>query len=164
LEADVRAGREQREIFINEILEAIPPIDVSGRIPSGNTEVRFSLCDFGSIAGNSDLFLVISPRPQPPADPPPNIEDCERDALAARDGAVRACEVGVGGFESCVRLPGRFGEEPADCATHGCPAVVPPELNRRCGCTIALTCCVNEAEAEYGRQLEFCATLPRRRS
>ncbi|WP_337286678.1 calcium-binding protein [Candidatus Methylomirabilis sp.] len=43
---------------IQTVLTPIPPIDVSSFIPVGKTPVLFELRDFGTIAGNTDLFLV----------------------------------------------------------------------------------------------------------
>jgi hypothetical protein len=44
---------------IETVLTSIPPIDVKKFIPVGTKEpVLFQLRDFGSIAGNTDLFLV----------------------------------------------------------------------------------------------------------
>lgn len=43
---------------IEAVLTAIPPIDVSRFIPTGEHTVTFELKDFGIIGGNTDLFLV----------------------------------------------------------------------------------------------------------
>ncbi len=46
---------------IATVLTPIPPIDVSKFIGAGSQSVLFELCDFGAIAGNTDLWLIITP-------------------------------------------------------------------------------------------------------
>ena len=49
---------------IDTILTPVPPIDVSALIPVGTTSVVFELRDFGSIAGNTSVFLVTTATPR----------------------------------------------------------------------------------------------------
>ena len=58
---------------IETVLTPIPPIDVSAFIPVGTTTIVFDLRDFGGIAGNTDLFLAVTPAPTGPPTPPPNV-------------------------------------------------------------------------------------------
>jgi hypothetical protein len=50
---------------IRTVLLGVPPIDVTNLLSrfsrEGITEVTFELKDFGNIAGNADLYLVINP-------------------------------------------------------------------------------------------------------
>jgi hypothetical protein len=48
---------------IRDVLATIRPIDVTRFIPHGSQTVRFVLCDFGGIAGNTELWLHITPHP-----------------------------------------------------------------------------------------------------
>jgi hypothetical protein len=143
---DLITGQEShivpRSTFINEVLERIPPVDVSNLIPSGNTEVRFTLCDFGSIAGNTDLFLVISDRPAPP----------DRDRDRDRDPEPGPREV-------CIReAQDNFNNSESECNRDfgNCSGLTPFDRN----CEEQLTLCLNNALDVLNSQLEFCATLP----
>ncbi|MFL6676341.1 MAG: hypothetical protein ACJ8LG_24010 [Massilia sp.] len=54
-------------VQIETVLTPIPPVNVAAQIPNGTTSVVFELRDYGSIAGNTDLYLVTtSKRPPPP--------------------------------------------------------------------------------------------------
>jgi PKD repeat protein len=45
---------------IERAVDPIPPLDVSSAIPRGRSTVSFELQDFGVIAGNTDLYLVLT--------------------------------------------------------------------------------------------------------
>lgn len=49
-------------VDIENVLQPIPPLDVTGLLPSVESKVLFDLQDVGIIAGNTDLYLVIKPR------------------------------------------------------------------------------------------------------
>lgn len=70
---------------MDAIFERIPPVNVSDFIPSGTSEVRFTLCDFGAVFGNTDLFLVIRDVPQC------SRSQCEMDAEGDRNAAIGQC-------------------------------------------------------------------------
>jgi hypothetical protein len=105
----VRNEQNDRDIFITEILNEVGPVDVSHLLPKGRTEVRFKLCDFGRIAGNTELFLVIRDRPQC------SVSQCVADAQIAHAQALDQCAEDA---DACVAASG-FGcfEEQQLCVT-----------------------------------------------
>lgn len=141
---DVTAGQNERDIFINEIFRVIPPVDVSHLIPTGTTEVRFTLCDSGGLAGNTNLFLVISQRPEPP-------RITREQCLAAADEQVaeviRSC---AQRFSLCPTAP----IEPADCEAFALSLeeAVASEQRPECICNIGRITCLREGD-------EFVASL-----
>jgi hypothetical protein len=50
---------------IETVLEPVPAIDVAVHIPVGTSSVVFELRDFGSLAGNTDLYFVTTSKRAP---------------------------------------------------------------------------------------------------
>jgi hypothetical protein len=70
---------------IDTVLTRIPPVDVSAFLDSGTTTVRFDLFDFGTISGNTELWLVILRKPEV------SLEACRREVEAEHGREVAEC-------------------------------------------------------------------------
>jgi hypothetical protein len=52
-----------RDVPIENVLAPVTPVDVSKLIPIGTNYVLFELRDFGTVAGNTDVYLVTTAKP-----------------------------------------------------------------------------------------------------